>query len=85
MTLAAKQRGELSRPRGRPVGKPLASVIIPTHNRRELLEMVLKHIAGQTVDLLSIEVIVVADGCSDGTIEMLGSRRWPPEGRHDGN
>jgi GT2 family glycosyltransferase len=77
MTLAAKQRGELSRRCGRPVGKPLASVIIPTHNRRELLEMVLKHIARQTVDLSSIEVIVVADGCNDGTLEMLGGCRWP--------
>jgi GT2 family glycosyltransferase len=77
VALAAQQGDDLSRPCGRAVGKPLASVIIPTHNRRELLEMVLKHIAGQTVDLSSVEVIVVADACSDGTLEVLGGRSWP--------
>jgi GT2 family glycosyltransferase len=76
-TLAEQQKSEASRRRRRPARKPLVSVVIPTHDRRELLEMALEHIAGQTVDLSSIEVIVVADSCSDGTLEMLSGRRWP--------
>ncbi len=77
MTLATQRRSESPRRRGGPLKKPRASVIIPTHDRRELLEMTLDHIAAQTVDLASIEVIVVVDGCSDGTLDMLHGRRWP--------
>ena len=39
--------------------------------------MTLQRLTHQTVDLSTIEVIVVADGCSDDTVDMLRLRRWP--------
>ncbi len=47
------------------------SVIIPTHNRCKSLERLLNALASQSYPLNLIEVIVVADGCQDATIEML--------------
>ena len=49
---------------------PDASVVIPTHNRRESLRRVLEALDHQTVDGSRFEVIVVCDGCTDGTAEM---------------
>jgi glycosyltransferase involved in cell wall biosynthesis len=50
---------------------PLVSVIIPTFNRRDLLEITLQNIFKQT--LQDFEVIVVDDHSTDGTLEMLQS------------
>lgn len=47
------------------------SVIIPTHNRRDLLASVLAAISRQDYPLDRIEVIVVADACQDGTEKMV--------------
>ncbi len=44
-----------------------ASVIIPTYNRRAVLVRVLRALAKQTVPADLYEVLVVADGCTDGT------------------
>lgn len=51
---------------------PGVSVIVPTYNRRELLARAIDSILAQTepVD----EIIVVDDGSTDGTAEMLASR-----------
>lgn len=49
---------------------PSASVVIPTYNRRASLERVLRAFARQTAPLHSFEVVLVADGCTDGTVEM---------------
>jgi glycosyltransferase involved in cell wall biosynthesis len=46
-----------------------ASVIIPTHNRGKLLEKTLDALWRQTLPAQAFEVIVVADGCTDGTPE----------------
>jgi GT2 family glycosyltransferase len=54
---------------------PSLSIIIPTHNRREQLRRGLEALARQTIDLQEFEVVVVADGCTDGTLEMLGDYR----------
>jgi GT2 family glycosyltransferase len=54
-----------------------ASIVIPTHDRCSLLERALEHLAAQTYDISRIEVIVILDGCTDGTEEMLRSREWP--------
>ncbi len=48
------------------------SVIIPTWNRRELLDSVLERLAGQT--LQPAEIIVVDNGSSDGSAELARSR-----------
>jgi glycosyltransferase involved in cell wall biosynthesis len=76
MALAARRRKETARPVA-PPPTPQASVVIPTHNRRHLLEMTLERLAHQTVDLSTVEVIVVADGCCDDTIDMLRVCTWP--------
>lgn len=47
------------------------SVVIPTHDRRAILERTIASIAAQQHPLGSTEVIVVADGCADGTDEIL--------------
>jgi len=48
------------------------SVIIASHNRRELLRRCLDSLAKQTQDLGTLEVIVADDGSTDGTAEMVG-------------
>ena len=50
---------------------PSVSVIIPTHNRRSILELSLEALNQQTIPQSDIEVIVVLDGCTDGTLEWL--------------
>ncbi len=47
------------------------SVIVASHNRRELLQRCLDSLAAQTQDPATFEVIVADDGSSDGTA------RWP--------
>jgi glycosyltransferase involved in cell wall biosynthesis len=44
------------------------SVIVPTHNRRALLERKLRALERELGDF---EVVVVADGCADGTSDFL--------------
>ena len=46
------------------------SVLIATHNRRELLRRCLDSLSRQTQDPATFEVIVADDGSSDGTAEM---------------
>jgi len=48
-----------------------ASVIIPTHNRREFLEYCLVHILNQTTD--NYEVILIDDASTDGTHNLIGN------------
>lgn len=50
---------------------PELSVIIPSHNRRALLQACLKSFERQVVGAEKFEVIVVLDGSTDGTAEML--------------
>jgi len=48
------------------------SIIIPTYNRREHLKILLNQLKEQKLTSgLAIEIIVVSDGSSDGTLEML--------------
>jgi glycosyltransferase involved in cell wall biosynthesis len=50
-------------------GSPEVSVVVPTHNRRGLLRLTLRSILWQRgVDL---EVLVVDDGSTDGTADMV--------------
>jgi glycosyltransferase involved in cell wall biosynthesis/peptidoglycan/xylan/chitin deacetylase (PgdA/CDA1 family) len=49
------------------------SVVIPTYNRRSSLERCLSSLAAQSFPVMEYEVIVVADGCTDDTVELLRS------------
>jgi GT2 family glycosyltransferase len=51
----------------------IASLIIPTHNRSASLRKMLQTLEQQSTALNELEVIVVADGCKDNTLEMLRS------------
>ncbi|PWG03421.1 glycosyltransferase family 2 protein [Sphingosinicella humi] len=51
------------------------SIIIPSHNRCALLQRVLDALGRQDFAQQSFEVVVVADGCVDDTLEMLASYR----------
>jgi len=58
-------------------GRPVISVIIPTHNRRDSLKRALDGLRAQTCGPETIEVIVVVDGGSDDTVAMLKSYPAP--------
>lgn len=48
-------------------------VVVPTHNRRDMLTQTLQSLAAQSRP--PDEIVVVADGCVDGTLEALRGRR----------
>jgi glycosyltransferase involved in cell wall biosynthesis len=50
---------------------PELSVVIPTHNRRELLGACLDSFERQSASTDAFEVVVVVDGSTDGTAKML--------------
>ena len=56
--------------------KPL-SILIATHNRREMLDRCLAALSAQNQDPADFEVIVADDASSDGSAEMLESLRTP--------
>lgn len=56
---------------------PELSVVIATHNRRDLLRRCLESLAEQTADPASFEVIVAADGSEDGSVEMAEAFEAP--------
>jgi GT2 family glycosyltransferase len=49
----------------------LVTVVVPTHNRSTSLRRLLDALSRQTYPASSLQVVVVADGCSDGTADML--------------
>jgi glycosyltransferase involved in cell wall biosynthesis/peptidoglycan/xylan/chitin deacetylase (PgdA/CDA1 family) len=58
--------------------KPIKlSVVIPTFNRRHVLERTLPSLLAQDLPPEDYEVIVVVDGSTDGTVQML--RDWKPK------
>jgi len=57
--------------------KPLISVIIPTHNRKEILKMALESVMKQTYP--NYEVIVIDDASIDGTSDWI-STHYPDIG-----
>lgn len=50
---------------------PELSIVIPTHNRQHMLKEMLLSIQDQSLASTQFEVLVVDDGSSDGTQEML--------------
>jgi peptidoglycan/xylan/chitin deacetylase (PgdA/CDA1 family)/GT2 family glycosyltransferase len=56
---------------------PEISVVITTHNRRELLLKLLESLGMQTLPAQAYEVVVVVDGSTDGTGEALAALEPP--------
>jgi len=56
---------------------PRLSIVIPTHNRRDILPRTLGALARQTAAPAEYEVIVVADGCTDDTGSVVQSLSLP--------
>ena len=54
-----------------PSALPLVSVILPTHNRRHMLAEAIESVLNQTY--WPIELVVVDDGSTDGTADLLKS------------
>lgn len=54
------------------------SVVIPSHNRRGALEILLRALAAQSLPSGSFEVAVVLDGSGDGSDDLL--RSWAENG-----
>jgi len=55
----------------------LVSIVIPTYNRVAQLERAIAALTEQTTDFDQFEVIVVSDGCTDGTDAYLASTEVP--------
>jgi glycosyltransferase involved in cell wall biosynthesis len=51
------------------MNKPIVSIIIPTYNRKDLLERAIKSVLTQT--FLNWELIIVDDGSTDGTRDLV--------------
>ncbi len=62
---------------GRQPGGPLFSVIVPTYNRLPILKRCLAALEAQTLPSTHFEVIVIDDGSSDATQELLTQYRPP--------
>lgn len=60
----------------------LVSVIIPTYNRRVILQKCLTNLAGQTLDPAKYEVIVVDDASTDHTAQMVSALQTPYQLRY---
>lgn len=54
---------------------PEFSIVMPSHNRRNLLARALDHISKQNYSPELVEVILVLDGCTDGSAEMVENLR----------
>jgi GT2 family glycosyltransferase len=56
---------------------PLVSIVVPTHNRASRLGASLDALARQRGPHDALEVVVVADGCTDDTADVFASWRPP--------
>jgi glycosyltransferase involved in cell wall biosynthesis len=60
-----------------PATAPALSVVVPTYNRRDGLERLLRGLAVQTYPADQFEVVVVNDGSTDGTSALLRQIETP--------
>ncbi|MDR7418065.1 MAG: glycosyltransferase family 2 protein [Armatimonadota bacterium] len=65
-----------------PQGDPLLSIVVPVYNEQRTIEQVLRRVRAAPLDGLSTEVLVVDDGSTDGTRDIL--HRLVSGGQADG-
>jgi len=53
------------------MGDPIISIVIPAYNRKDLLKECLDSLLDQTYPKEDYEIVVVDDGSTDGTEDML--------------
>jgi GT2 family glycosyltransferase len=53
------------------------SIVLPTYNRLSRLKQVVSALENQTYPHAAFDVIVIADGCVDGTVEYLQTLKTP--------
>jgi len=58
-----------------PIKYPDISVVTATYNRKEILQMMLEHLAKQTLSAEQFEVVLVDDGSTDGTEQLVTGMR----------
>ncbi len=58
------------------MNRPSLSIVVPTYNRRRLLNRTLPSLLAQEGFEGEYEVIVVVDGSTDGTLAMLNRTEW---------
>src|SRR5437764_7710373 len=57
--------------------RPRWSIVVPTHNRRFAALRLLRAFERQAPVEGGFEVVVVLDGCTDGTAAAVSAVRWP--------
>jgi glycosyltransferase involved in cell wall biosynthesis len=58
---------------------PGLSILMPVYNELETIEAAIADAVDAELPIDTREIIVVDDGSTDGTRELLRSRQWPPE------
>jgi dolichol-phosphate hexosyltransferase len=53
------------------------SVLMPVYNERATIETAIARVLAENVSVDGLELIVVDDGSTDGTCELLDTRDWP--------
>jgi glycosyltransferase involved in cell wall biosynthesis len=64
------------------------SVLMPVYNERATIETAIERVLSVEVSVDDVELVVVDDGSTDGTSELLAGRNWPDSVRivrHEGN
>jgi glycosyltransferase involved in cell wall biosynthesis len=60
---------------------PLLSILVPVYNERATVEPALEQILTTELPGVRRELVVVDDGSTDGTAELLRGREWPAQVR----